>query len=295
MTGPSLIESLTESLTAATRALGLRVDRPVVLGDGANLVVHLAPSPVVARVATLTAEMRGDGYNFLRRERDVCRALLERGLDVGGPTDLVDPGPHRIGGRAVLLLRHRSLQPVDLDSPSHAVAAGRALVQLSEALADLPAELGRGDAGHPWVEIEALLDTVGPTTDDRAMAHIRETVDTLRCSEPEEPHRLVHGDAHRSNVALDGGRTLWFDFEDCNHRPLSWDLASLRRSWPPAGDEACRLLAVDPSSPSMRWHHELRDVYALLWNRFHAQRRPAVRAAAADRLARWMDRTPAWP
>ena len=35
-------------------AHGIAVDEPRVLHDGANVVVHLQPAPLVARVATLT-------------------------------------------------------------------------------------------------------------------------------------------------------------------------------------------------------------------------------------------------
>lgn len=44
---------------AVARTLGLRATDPVVLRDVSNLLVHLRPTPVVARVATSTATTRG--------------------------------------------------------------------------------------------------------------------------------------------------------------------------------------------------------------------------------------------
>ena len=41
-------------------AHGLPVAEPVVLKDGSNLLVHLHPAPVVVRVATFTAFIRGE-------------------------------------------------------------------------------------------------------------------------------------------------------------------------------------------------------------------------------------------
>lgn len=278
------------SLVQLATSLGLDAEQAQVLRAGANLVVHLAPSPVVARVATMTAEMRGGAVNYLRRERDITRALVDRGLSVIGPTDLVDPGPHRVSGHAVLLLKHHDLEPIDRNAPRDAAGAGLALVALTEALADLPPELAKGDAGHPWSEMDRLLTTVTPANESAVIDRIRGYVAELRDQEPGDPRRLVHGDAHPGNVARSGGRIIWFDFEDANRRPLAWDLASLRRSWPAAGDVACRELRVDVASPTMRWHHELRDVYALLWSMFSATRYAGTRAQNKTRLADWLDR-----
>ncbi|WP_236076090.1 phosphotransferase enzyme family protein [Streptomyces coffeae] len=38
------------------------------------------------------------------------------------------------------------------------------------------------------------------------------------------PQQLVHGDAHRGNVLLDGGRALLIDYEATAKGPLAWDL-----------------------------------------------------------------------
>jgi hypothetical protein len=44
-----------ETVTAHAREHGLRVEEPTVLNDLFSLMVHLRPSPVVARVATFMA------------------------------------------------------------------------------------------------------------------------------------------------------------------------------------------------------------------------------------------------
>ncbi|MEM9656092.1 MAG: phosphotransferase [Actinomycetota bacterium] len=276
---------------SAVSKMGLNVDEPSVLRAGANLVLHLKPHPVVARVATLTAEMRRNPADYLRRERDIATALHQSGVEVIAPTDLVDPGPHPADGLWFLLMTHRQLEPVDLTSDAEAQAVGRSLADLEAALDDLPVELGAGDSGQPWDEIATLLTTVQATIDSATIARIVDAVEALKAIEPQDPLRLVHGDAHRVNVARSQGRLVWFDFEDANHRPLAWDLATLRRSWPAAGDEACRRLDVHPSDFSMAWHHELREVYALLWNLLYAQRDATFQSATGERLARWLART----
>ncbi len=275
----------------SVRALGVEVDETIILGAGANVVVHLAPSPIVARIATLTAEMRRRPGDYLRREREISSALVGRGVNVIGATDLVDPGPHEVDGTAFLLLRHHDLTPMNTGSQVDALRVGRAFAELSEALQDLPLRLATGAEGQPWEEIAVLVDTVSPTSTAATTDRISDVVDLLRQGEPEDPWQLVHGDAHRVNVAADDkGQITWFDFEDANRRPLAWDLATLLRSWPNAGREACRLLSTNPDSYSMRWHYELREVYALLWNLLYAQRFARTRAATARREATWLRR-----
>ena len=288
-TDDDIAEPVLAPLVASCRALGLKVENPVVLGARANVVVHLSPSPVVARVATLTDEVRNGSFEYLRREREIGRALADRGLRVIAPTTLVDPGPHSLGDRSFLLLGHQLLRSVDLGSIDHAIAAGRAFAEVTRGLSELPAELGTGDEGQPWGEIENLMATVAPSTANAVMSEIQQALSDLRASEPDDPWQLVHGDAHKANVALnEQGAVVWFDFEDANRRPLAWDLATLCRAWPAAGEEACRILDVDRSSPSMRWHHELRELYALLWSQLYDSRFEETRAAGADRLYHWL-------
>lgn len=281
-----------EALVVGARRLGLRVDSPTVLRAGANVVVHLAPAPVVARIATMTAEMRDGALGYLERERDITRELVRRGIDVVAPTDLVDPGPHLIDGRAVLLLAHRTLHQLDRTAAADAEQAGAALAELTTALAELPAALATGDAGHPWPEIDRLLAAAARTYERATVDRIRTYIVHLRSSEPNDEFQLVHGDAHPGNVAGSDNGIIWFDFEDANRRPLAWDLASLRRSWPAAGDAACRTLGIPTDSETMRWHHELRDVYALLWSMLSAQRQRRARVQNETRLADWLERHP---
>lgn len=287
-TDTEVAEPVIGAVVSAVRLLGLQIGEPVVLGVGANVVVWLTPAPIVARIATLTAEMRHEPLTYLSRERDLSLALSEMGLNVIRPTTLVDPGPHQAGPWSFLLFEHRQLDPLDVNSPEDAEAAARSFVELSQALSELPSSLSEALPGQPWAEIGTLADTVGTTINPGARDRIAAALDELRATEPDDPWQLVHGDAHRVNVARCGGDVLWYDFEDANSRPVMWDLATLRRAWTPAGDAVCRLLQVDPDSPSMRWHHELRDAYALLWNLLYAQRYRRAREPAADRLNRWL-------
>ena len=78
-----------EAAAAVPRELGLRVDEARELGSWSNRVVHLAPSPVVARIGTLTSRIRPGGA-WLDDELAVCAWLGDR-------VDPVDAEPAAAG------------------------------------------------------------------------------------------------------------------------------------------------------------------------------------------------------
>ncbi len=277
-----------DELTIAARQLGLRFNNAHVLRNGANLVVHLAPLPVVARVATLTGEVRGGGRAQLERELVVTAMLGTRGIRVPGPTTLADPGPHQAGNHWFSLLERVELTPLSRDSDAYALRVAESFAELSRAMAEFPDSVRVEGDGHPWSEIARLLTVLRPTIPAQAAIRIVDVVRRLRGCEPGDQHHLVHGDAHRGNVGMSEGEIMWFDFEDANRRPLAWDVATLRKSWPSAGDKVCELLNVDPNSPSMMWHRELRDVYALLWQLFYAIRLPSSDDRVTQELEHWL-------
>jgi hypothetical protein len=83
-----------EPAVSLARSHGLAVENPIVLRDLSNLLVHLQPSPVVARVATTTAAARGGGLEWLSREVDLAAFLVTRGAPVVAPAAELPPGPH---------------------------------------------------------------------------------------------------------------------------------------------------------------------------------------------------------
>ncbi len=78
---------------ALARRLALPADGPAVLSSRGNLLLHLAPAPVVARVATLSAWLRRDPQAWLVREVAVAQYVAARGGPVVRPAPAVDPGP----------------------------------------------------------------------------------------------------------------------------------------------------------------------------------------------------------
>ena len=80
------------ALTAAEAAvkmaarLGVRCTDPVILADGANVIVYLSPAPVVAKVAASTPAVRPEPAAWLQRELDVTRFLAGRDAPVVAPS-----------------------------------------------------------------------------------------------------------------------------------------------------------------------------------------------------------------
>ena len=78
-------------------AHGVRTE-PLVLRNGVNVVLHLRPAPVVARLAALTAELRPQVAQQVTREVELAEALSGAGAAVMPPSDVLPPGPHRHDG-----------------------------------------------------------------------------------------------------------------------------------------------------------------------------------------------------
>ncbi len=110
---------------AVARAHGLRVTDPVILRDQLNVLVHLRPAPVVARVAGTIARVR-PGTDWLEREVAVAGHLARAGAPVVGPSQELPPGPHQHEGRVLSFWDYVEAAA----EPADPVAAGEALRRL---------------------------------------------------------------------------------------------------------------------------------------------------------------------
>jgi hypothetical protein len=195
-----------EAAVAAARSHGIRVDEPRVLKDRHNLVVHLAPSRVVARVAQAMSELRP---GIRARELELARWLAARGLPVVPPyaDEVLSAGGHEL-----------TLWPlVQNERPPDGRAAGGALHAIDDALADCPVDMG---GFWPLFEMEALirkLDVPQFVEDARARIERDLSYDPV----------LLHGDAHLGNCFFTTDGPLWSDLEDACLAPPEWDAACL--------------------------------------------------------------------
>src|SRR3954466_14920018 len=117
-----------EAAVAVAEGNGLRVEEPVVLRDRLNVLIHLRPAPVVARVAGTIARVR-PGDEWLRRELAVASSLAAAGAPVVAPSAELPPGPHHHDARVLSFWTY-----VPNDGPVDPAAAGAALRDVHEAL-----------------------------------------------------------------------------------------------------------------------------------------------------------------
>src|SRR5258708_27131837 len=115
------------------RRHGIAAGQARVLHDATNVVVHLAPSPVVAKICR--ASVGDHGWRKLTTELEVACHLTWAGAPVVGPSEELPPGPHAQGDFAMTFWRHQDHDP---DALATSRGAGRALAQVHAALDSYP-------------------------------------------------------------------------------------------------------------------------------------------------------------
>lgn len=274
-----------EAAVAVGRGLGLRVDEPVLLRDVTNVLVHLAPSPVVARVPVTFARLRGRAW--IEQELELVAGLRDAGLPVAGPTRAAAPGPHERDGFLVTLWDFVENDP---GAPLDGAVAGAALRAIHDALENAdPAGL---DHYARIDELDRLLETLRLDAADvdllqRALHATEEVV-----AEIDAPLQAVHGDAHLANVLRTPSGPVWSDFENVCLGPRELDVAGLTIRAAHRGLETARL---QPPEAALRGYGEydaelvrrLVPVHALFlaaWTCALAERVPAIAPYARERL-----------
>src|SRR4051812_45166405 len=147
---------------AAARAVALTnsvaCEDAVVVADRSNVLVHLKPAPVLARVMTGTAVLHGDVERWLAREVAVGAFLAERGLAVP-PSDVLAPVPYQYDGLWMTFWEFVAHDASRVLPPAHEL--GGSLRDLHAALADFPGELGQLSDIRDW--LDGLLAELHPS------------------------------------------------------------------------------------------------------------------------------------
>jgi hypothetical protein len=211
-----------EALEAACEVAvdhGLPCGDAEVVYSGSNVLVHLLPSPVVARVMSGTVALHSDPELWLGREVAVAGFLAPTGQAVA-PTSMIAPGPVCSEG---LWMTFSSW--VDTDGPTEprdAEALGLALRRLHDALAEFPGDLGGMLDLLEDIERLRLRLPPSPETDSLGERLFALTDSVFDTSLPTQP---LHGDASLSNLLRTPLGLLWNDFEDVLRGPVHWDVA----------------------------------------------------------------------
>jgi Ser/Thr protein kinase RdoA (MazF antagonist) len=278
------VDRAVEAAVEVARELGLRVEEPVVLRDVTNVLVHLAPSPVVARVPMTFTRARG--REWVEKELEVAALLHEAGAPVACPVRRVPAGPHERDGFLVTLWE---LVEHNREAELDAAAAGAGLRRIHDTLADVdPAGLehfARLD------EIERVVEPLpfgGGELEAfrRGLGAARKVVEGL-----DVPLQPIHGDAHHGNVMRTSSGPLWGDFENVCLGPRELDLTcnELRAratGREPADDE----FLAGYGDHDAELVERLIPVHALFlaaWTFVLAERLPRFRPDAEERL-RWV-------
>ncbi len=276
-------------------AHGVKVSNPEVVADGSNLLVHLKPAPLLARVATTTALLRRPVSAWLGRDVSVAQYLHAQGAPVVPPSDLLPPGPHQYDGYTMSFwqwVEH------DRDAIATTAEAGPMLRDLHQTLRGYVAPGPHGEL--PLLEIFneitrwlKFLETRRSLSGGE-LIQLREThwrlAETLRYGG--RVTQPIHGDAHRKNLLKTPQGWMWTDFEDACSGPIAWDTACLVRT-APEGIEAA--LAAFPGAPG--WDELLpylraRELEAVIYWQVQAERFPEQVADARARLHEWQRRQP---
>ncbi|MEO3791234.1 aminoglycoside phosphotransferase family protein [Nonomuraea sp. B10E15] len=223
---------------SAGRRLGLRALEPRVLHDVFNVLVHLAPDPVVVRVPTLALASAAEQAGRQRRELAVVGWLADQGAPVVPPSPLVPREPVECDGMSLTFWQY-----VDERDPIAAAPPDELENRFVEQTGWV-AELHRLMAGYPG-ELPVLAPLVPGTA--LSLAELRERPGILTAADLDRAGRenavvealardlpgafpgarlqAVHGDSPPYNVLLTAGGHLFGDFEDVTLGPVEWDLA----------------------------------------------------------------------
>jgi aminoglycoside phosphotransferase len=273
--------SVKQRALAAAQAVasdrGVRCEQAAVACSGSNVLVHLRPAPVVARVMAGTVVLHDDPRRWLNREVSVLRFLAPSGLAVA-PSDLIAPGPYEQDGMWLTCWKwiphqRQSKLPIDAESLGHA------LRDLHHELSAFRGELG--DLLDVYRDIRRLHRQLRPTaalsdqTIDSLRGRLRALGDTVFTSSL--PTQALHGDASLSNLLLTPERLVWNDFEDTFRGPVHWDLAGYVMSLRARGADSTFIARVLDAygwldERELAPFTEAHDLYGRLWGSYDAQR-----------------------
>ncbi|MFE7119062.1 aminoglycoside phosphotransferase family protein [Streptomyces sp. NPDC057654] len=226
--------------TTAGRRLGLRADEPRVLHDVFNVLVHLAPDPVVVRVPTLALTSAAEQAAKQRDELAVAGWLADRGARVVRPSPLVPREPVEIEGKSLTFWEY--VHEVDALGDLSEADPGRLeehftqqagwTAKLHGSLAEYPGELPTLSPlvpalGPALAELRSRPQSLTVADLDRAereYAALETLVRDLPAYFPGARVQALHGDAPFYNVLRTAEGYLFNDFEDVTRGPVEWDL-----------------------------------------------------------------------
>jgi Ser/Thr protein kinase RdoA (MazF antagonist) len=282
---PIIPETAIRAAVSAAARFGITSTEPVMLADGANIVVHLRPAPVVAKVAASTRAVRPRVQDWLQRELDVSAFLAAEGVPVAAPSPELPATAQNEDGHVMSFWRY--LPPADPARPLRPTEE-----TIGSMLADLHAALRRYPPALPELaplrDIPAFLGRPQTQISEKGKAALAAAYQRLTAElDPAAPQQALHGDAGAGNLMATDRGWFWHDFEDTCSGPVAWDLAASTSSQYQDGP---RILAayrepVDPGQLAVC--EQLRWLHLTVWYNLYAERLPELGPRAAELLASW--------
>ena len=229
--------------TSAASALGLAVDRAVVLNASNRLALRLLPSDVVARVALAA-------HGAAQLEVDLASRLTGTDCPVATLDPRVPPRVYERDGFAITLWTHYMPQPSrDLSPAGYADALSRLHLGLRHLDLATPHFMDRVREAEQIVR--SLERTPGLSETDRNLLASTLTTVARAIGERGAAEQLLHGEPHPGNVLNTREGPLFIDLETCCRGPIEFDLAHVPEdvsSLYPNVDQAllrqCRILVL---------------------------------------------------
>ena len=275
---------------AVARQYDVACDEAVPLSGGSNVLVHLKPSPIVARVMTGTSMLHDDVERWLAREVSVAIFLAERTDSVVPPSDLLPPGPHERDGLWMTMWKFVSHDP---QGPlPNAPELGRSLRDLHAALAGFEGELAPVSEIRDWLGRLLAELRPSPCVTPPDVDWLRLKLDELTpvVFESALPAQALHGDVAISNLLRTESGLVWNDLEDVCVGPVAWDVAGLVSSASARGESEAfveQVLAAygDPGGADLSAFLEAHALYDVIWQASAGAHRPRAMKRAAASLA----------
>ncbi|GAA3788505.1 phosphotransferase family protein [Streptomyces phyllanthi] len=227
-----------DAAVGAGRELGLTVTDATVLYELFSVVVHLAPSPVVARIPTVLPPSADLGSQARRQqaELDVTRWLADQGTPVIAPSPLVPREPVQRDGFSMTFW---PFVEEDRDKEPDYMANSESVADLHAAMRAYPGRLSFLSAAEPRFITESLAvleeraDLIGPADLDHARREWQVLEPLVRsrtafeAAFPGIDLQPIHGDSPPANIFSGVEGDLYADFELVTLGPVEWDLAAL--------------------------------------------------------------------
>lgn len=250
----------TEAAFSAATDLDLRVEDTTVLHDAFSVVVHLEPSPVVARIpvvlpaGTTVEEVQERQW----RELDVASWLAREGVPAVRPSPLVPAEPVLQDDFSITFWELVELAP---DHQPYAGADPAVCAALHAALATYPGVLPFLAPMSEWMPklMDSLEGCPHLSDDDLDRAHaewhaLRPTLTDRRAFAERFPSvdlQPIQGDAPSHNVIRSTSGLRFADFELVSAGPIEWDMAGQGAEAVAAYDAAAGPLGLRTCDPDL--------------------------------------------